>query len=210
MRPLPLLALLLSLGCAPSLLEREGVTLPEPSDTSETGDTAPPAPRIVTTASDGVSESWIDSTAYLEFVYMNLATGEEVAVSDPLTSTDWDLGFERYLVASDGGVSGTGGVEVAALAGQDFEALTTAPAEGYAVDLADDDDENTNPEYAMGDWFDYAEEDHTVTPTPDLVYVIHATDGTYYKWQFVAYYDDAGTPAYITARWAPIGAPTEP
>lgn len=201
MRHLPLLALA---ACAPSLLEREGVTLPQPEDTS---DTAPAAPRVETTTADGVYETWIDATDYQAFVYLSLSSGAEVAVADPLQETSWDLGFERYLVASNGGVSGPGGVEVAALAGVEFEALTTAPAEGYTVDLADDDDENTTPEYAMGDWFDYAEEDHAVTPTPALVFVIHAADGAYYKWQFMGYYDDAGSPAYLTARWAPVSGP---
>lgn len=196
-------------GCAPSLLEREGVTLPggDSDQSHDTADTAPPPPSVVTTSQDGVNETWIDATEYLEFVYLSLATGEQVTVADPLTSSDWDLGFERYLIASNGGVSGPGGVVAAALADQDFDSLLTAPAEGYVSDLADDDDENENPEYALGDWFDYAEEDHAVTPTANLVYVIRAVSGTYYKWQFVSYYDDAGSPAYITARWAAVAAP---
>ena len=196
-------------GCAPSLLEREGVVLPTgDSDQSlDTADTSPPPVRVVTSADGDAYQTWIDATEYLEFVYFSFATGEAVEVADPLTSVDWDLGFERYLIASDGGVSGPGGVTAVALPDTDFDSLSQAPADGYVSDLPDDDDENQNPEYALGDWFDYAEEDHTVTPTPSLVYVVKAVSGTYYKWQFVSYYDDAGSPAYITARWAAVAAP---
>lgn len=206
MRPI---LFLFALGCAPSLLEREGVTLPtHDSDApQDSADTSPPPVRVVTGEDGGVYETWIDATAYLEFVYLSLETGEQVDVADPLTSADWDLGFERYLISSNGGVSGPGGVSAAALPDTDFDGLSQAPAEGYVEDLPDDDDENQNPEYALGDWFDYAEEDHTVTPTPGLVYVVKAVSGTYYKWQFVSYYDQAGSPAYITARWAAVAGP---
>ena len=61
------------------------------------------------------------------------------------------------------------------------------------------DDENQPPEYALGDWFAYAEENHTLTPL-DQVYVVKAVSGSYYKVQIVDYYDDAGTPTYITFR----------
>lgn len=202
---------LLFLGCAPCLLERSGRSCedwPPVEHTGETADTgeAPPEPRVVTTQTADGWETWVDATAYLEFVYLSLATGEEVAVADPLSSMDWDLGFERYLIASNGGVSGPGGVEAVQITDTDWEALTTAPAEGYTSDLADDDDENTNPEYALGEWFDYAEEDHAVTPK-DVLYVLKAVSGTWYKLQILDYYDEAGSPAYITFRWAEVAAP---
>lgn len=203
--------ILFALACAPCLLERtdrscEDWPLATETGGGETADTAPPAPKIVSAdAGSGVTETWVDATAYLDFVYLSLATGEEVLVADPLTSSDWDLGFQRYLVPSNGGVSGPGGLMAVALTDQSFEALTTAPAEGFVSDQADDEDENDHPEYALGEWFDYTTENHTLTPKA-MVYALHVRE-TYYKLQFVDYYDEAGSPAYITLRWAPIAAP---
>ena len=208
--------LLLTLACMPCLLERTDRSCedwPPGAKDTDTGDTAEEeqdtGPSVISTnEGDGVTQTWVDATAYLDFVYLSLATGLEVEVADPLSSTDWDLGFERYLIASNGGVSGPGGVEAVVVTDVSFEDLTTAPSEGYVSDLPDDDDENQNPEYALGDWFAYAEENHTLTPL-DQVYVVKAVSGSYYKVQIMDYYDNAGTPAYITFRWAPVAGPTE-
>ena len=208
--------LLLTMACMPCLLERTDRSCEDwppggqDTDTADTGeggeDTGPSV--ISTDEGDGVTETWVDATAYLDFVYLSLATGLEVEVADPLSSTDWDLGFERYLIASNGGVSGPGEMEAVVVTDTSFEDLTTAPTDGYTSDLPDDDDENQNPEYALGDWFEYGEENHTLTPL-NQVYVVKAVSGSYYKLQILDYYDDAGTPAYITFRWAAVAGPTE-
>lgn len=204
--------LLVLLGCAPCLLERSNRScedwppVTETAETGDSGDTAAPVRVRSEDAGDGVTETWVDATAYLDWVYLSFATAAEAFPADPADSTEWDLGFQRYLVMSNGGVSGTGGVEAVVVEGLGFEEIAQAPAEGWGQDLPDDEDENQNPEYALGDWFDYAEEDHTVTPK-DLVYAIRAVGGSYYKLQFMAYYDEAGSPAYFTLRWASVLAP---
>lgn len=198
------------LACAPCLLERTDRSCedwpPVQDSAVDSADTSPPPPKVLSTdLGGGVTEAWVDATAYLEFVYLSLQTGEEVLVEDPLTSSDWDLGFERYLVPSNGGVSGPVGLEAVAIAGQDFDSLSVAPAEGYLSDAADDDDENDTPEYAFGEWFDYTTDNHTLTPK-DVVYAVHVRE-TWYKLKFVDYYDEAGTPAYLTLWWAEIAGP---
>lgn len=196
-------------GCAPSLLDRKtgGSGADTGADSGDTADTAPAGPTVVSTdLGGGVTQLWVDATAYQTWVYVSFASPDAVTPADPTDSTAWDLGFERYLVMLNGGVSGTAGEGALVLSGQDFDSLTTAPAGDYAVDLPDDDDDNQNPQYAMGEWFAYAEEDHTLTPL-DQVYVISGQGGAYYKFQFLSYYDDAGTPAYLTAKWAVVDAP---
>lgn len=195
--------LALTLACAPSLLERPQDDGEPVADSGDTADTGPRAPRITTTdAGGGVYETLADATAYDEWTYFTFSTGQEVLPAAPETDASWDIAFERYLVKSDGGVSGVGGVVAAALLEQDFDALAEVPADvTWAEDVADDDDENQYPQYAMGDWFDYAEENHEVTPT-DMVFLVQAVGGAIYKLQFTAYYDEAGTPAYIRFRWA--------
>lgn len=196
------------LGCAPSLLDRPQDDGEAPVDSADTADTGPRTPLITTTdAGGGVYETVADATEYLEWTWFSFATGEEALPATPETDTSWDLGFERYLVQSNGGVSGVGGVVATALPGQDFDALTAAPSDAtWTEDLPDDDDENQNPEYALGDWFDYASEDHAVTPS-EIVWVVRAVSGTYYKLEFTGYYDDSGTPAWIRFRWAQVAAP---
>ena len=47
---------------------------------------------------------------------------------------------------------------------------------------------------------------HTLTPR-NIVYVIHSDRGAYFKLKIDGYYDEAGTPAIITLRYAPVLAP---
>ena len=197
--------ILVLLACAPSLLDRPQDDGEPVVDSGDTADTGPQAPLVTTTdVGGGVFETLVDATEYLEWTYFTFSTGQEVNPTTPEADTSWDLGFERYLVKSNGGVSGPGGVVAIALPGQDFETLTAAPLDTtWIEDLPDDDDENQNPEYALGDWFDYASEGHAVTPS-DIVFVVRAVNETYYKLEFTAYYDDAGSPAWMRFRWAEV------
>lgn len=52
----------------------------------------------------------INATSTTDFKYFNLATGAEVAVTNPATSTAWDIAVRRYEVRLNGGVAGTKGV----------------------------------------------------------------------------------------------------
>jgi hypothetical protein len=52
----------------------------------------------------------INASSTTEFKYFNLATGAEVTVANPRTSTAWDVAFRRYEVRLNGGVAGTKGV----------------------------------------------------------------------------------------------------
>ena len=42
---------------------------------------------------------------------------------------------------------------------------------------------------------------------PDLVYVVHTPEDSYFKVQILDYYDDAGTAGYLSLRWAPLAPP---
>ncbi|MBK6494380.1 MAG: HmuY family protein [Gemmatimonadetes bacterium] len=52
----------------------------------------------------------INATSTTDFRYFNLATGSEVTVVDPRSSTAWDIAIRRYEVRLNGGVAGTKGV----------------------------------------------------------------------------------------------------
>ena len=111
---------------------------------------------------DGVTSTLVDATSEEDWVYIDFERCETVSVSDPETDQSWDIGFRRFNPKVNGGISGSGGMEVATLAGADFDMVTGAPTDGYTTDAVDDDEDAANtdtgdvPQYqgvASGDPF---------------------------------------------------------
>lgn len=148
-----------------------------------------------------VSAAEIDATSRETWVYWDLERGEAVGAEE-----GWDLSFQRSTVKVNGGLSGAGGVEVAALVGQyaAFETTTTAPADGYLTDADTDGDGVT--EYALGGWYSYDSSTHTLSPA-DVLYVVRSTDGAHYRLRFLSYYDEAGTAGMLQLELGPVAAP---
>ncbi len=123
---------------------------------------------------------------------------------------DWDLSFRRFGVLSNGGVSGSGGVRLLALPGENFEAVTQAPGAeaGWGVDLKDGEDDDTSPDNVFSDWYDYDVTTHALTPK-DTLFLVRSTAGLFYKLRIEDYYDEAGTSAVVSFRWARIKPPEE-
>lgn len=155
---------------------------------------------------DGSFTSVVNAMEPTLWVGLDLDTGKEASATEDAA---WDLAFQRFVVMSRGGVSGTGGVQVAVLTDTTFEQLTQAPATGWASDAADGDDVDTTPDTvfnAAGGWYAYDLKFHTLTPRPQL-YVVRSDQGAYFKVELLSYYDDAGTPANVKLRWAKVTAP---
>jgi hypothetical protein len=74
-------------------------------------------------------ELQVDATSNSAFAYIDLDQLTTVSVSDPTSSTAWDLGIRRYEVRLSGGVAGPGGVDAALLI--DHSAQPTATILGY-------------------------------------------------------------------------------
>lgn len=147
----------------------------------------------------GVTRTTLDATDGLEWVYL------DIDARDPLTELDgdesgWDLAFSRQRIMLDGGSSGDGGVEVAIVQAPRLEDVTAAPTEGYVTDQADDDDENSEPEFAFDAWFDYNPDNHVLTPH-ELVFVVRSTEGAHLALEILSYYDDAGSSGVFSFRW---------
>jgi len=197
----PALALLLALaaaGCAGDLRKDRG------------GGAAGGGARVQSEdGGDGSIHTRIDATRTDLWVYLDLETDAEVFPAVPGTSTAWDLGFQRFKIKTNGGVSGTGGTEGVALPGQDFDALSQAPASGYVVDQDSTADNGSDPSYvflAGPGWYSYNLFDHGLKPR-DTVYVVKTVEGGFFKVQLTGYYDDAGTGGYPAFRWAPVAPP---
>lgn len=176
-------------------------------------DAAPLPPVSHEDSGNGVTTTRVDASSYDIWLYLELESLAQVEPGTPDMSTEWDLGFQRYHVKLNGGVSGMGGMEVAVLPGVAFDSITEAPAAGYLSDAPDGEDEGELPEYVISTgetkWYSYNGTNHVLTPN-DMLYVVRSVEGNYYKLQMLAYYDDVGSPAKLRFQWAPIEAPPSP
>ncbi len=158
-----------------------------------------------------IDATWEDKWVYFDFDEGPLG-GQSQVSSDPATASGWELGFQRFKIKSNGGVSGAGPVEVALVPDTTLETLTTAPATGWVLDGPDGEDLNMDPDFAFnqGDtWFQYDTAAHVLQPRRQ-VYVVLTGAGSYVGVQLLDYYDDAGTGGYLLFRWKKLEAPTAP
>lgn len=191
----------LSTACGDDLQPQPGPQDPDPIVTPQDG-----ANLKHQDNGDGSFTTVVDATDTTAWVGMDLDSGKQVSAADDAL---WDLAFQRYTVKSRGGVSGTGGVQVAIVQGTTFAALTQAPASGYLTDAPDGDDVGDSPDtvFNVGDgWYVYDLKFHTLTPRPQL-YVVRSDQGTYFKVELKSYYDAVGTPAMLKLLWAKVAAP---
>lgn len=174
---------------------------PNKPDAGAGADAAPLGKYTTTRGADGTYMTIVDSTSATEWIYGDFETGAEVDAMGP-----WDLRFQRFHISTNGGISGSGGVEVAPVSGVTFAQVTSAPASGWISDAADGDDANMDPDYAFeqGDgWYDYNPMTHVLTPKP-LVWVVKTEGGSTIKLEILDYYDEAGTAGWFTLHWGPL------
>jgi len=76
----------------------------------------------------------LNASSQTEWTYFSFSEGKQVAVTNPRTSNNWDIAFNRYNVKTNGGTSGIGGVEVVNTGSKDFDAVTQYPGVGYQKD----------------------------------------------------------------------------
>lgn len=152
------------------------------------------------------------------WVYISLATGEAVEVTDldALASSAWDLALRRFVLRTNGGDSGPG--QGGALrvnlpwASVDGETLgnRTPPSEQWF-----DDNCELTVDGSTGDvittfsgWGEYDVSTHVLTPA-DAVYLTRGADGALYKVAILDYYGNPdgahGTvPGRYLLRVAPL------
>lgn len=160
----------------------------------------PAGPFATLLGSDGSSTTRVDATALDTWVYGDFESGTATDEAGP-----WDLRFQRFHLSANGGISGGGGVTVAAVPGVRFSDMTIVPPDAvFASDAADGDDANPDPDYVFEQgegWYDYEPGTHVLTPKP-LVWLVRTANGeSTLKLEITNYYDDAGTPAVFTLRW---------
>ena len=161
--------------------------LEQPLEEESTTAVTTPPPADVAPQLDVVNFT-IDATSREAWVYFSLAKGDTVEVADPLNSMDWDLGFQRTKVITNGGVSGPGKGAAMMLKDMEFDQVKEAPAAGYAADS----DQNLGIVAASEEgWYIYlGPPNHWILPLEKRVFVIQAADGTFAKVRFIGYYKD--------------------
>jgi hypothetical protein len=118
------------------------------------------------------------TVTYGQEYYINLSRTELVNIENPLLEDDWDLLIDNLTrISLNGGSTGPGGVYSHKIDGVDFESVSVAPPAVFDTDTQD--------KLSIGeDWYYYDFNTHSVNPL-DVVYVLKATDGNFYKLQII-------------------------
>jgi HmuY protein len=193
MRPFASVLLFVVVACAPDLRSEY------PFDGAAT------TGKLLTVAmeSENVRRALVDASNKAAFVFVDLDGDTELKTDEALSGNGWELSFQRFKISMNGGAQNTNGkVSVALLTDTDFDALQQAPASGYQQDGAD-----TVFNAVSGGWYAYDLGKHRLEAQPKRVYVVASSEGRYFKVQWLSYYDDAGSPAQISFRYAPLAAP---
>jgi len=153
----------------------------------------------------------VNSTSSTAWKYFSFAKNDTIAISDPLTSSEWDLAFQRYRIKTNGGLSGSGMGSAANsyLKGQTgFDDLKIIPdtatftsdqsvniavQQGYAIYII-------NPE--IYSWFtiELAAQGTQIVPS-DYIYFIKTGTGKYAKIWIRSYYSAASVSGHVTFQY---------
>lgn len=130
-------------------------------------------------------------------VYLDLAAGAAVAVSDEdaKTSTDWDLAIKRPTLFTNSGDGGPGAGGLVFLAGKNIDEITAADATdaSFAAETFFDADcePKLDPTNALATsfdgWYEYDGATMTLTPTVGT-YLLKGGKGAVFKLQILSYY----------------------
>ncbi len=153
----------------------------------------------------------VNSTGSTTWKYFSFAENDTIEVTDPLTSKDWDLAFQRYRIKTNGGLSGTGMGSAANsyLKGQPgFDELKIVPdtstfsadasvsiavQQGYATYVI-------NPEIYTWFTIELAAQGTQIVPS-DYVYIVKTGNGKYAKIWFKSYYSAENASGHVTFQY---------
>jgi len=146
----------------------------------------------------GLTTTVLDTSDEQAWVHYDLDTG--MVVDD--TDASWDLRFQTWFVETNGGVTGSGGVEVAWFEGfyDVFDDHCLAPSEGFAADTVSSE--------AFGSWYDYDFGTHELSPH-DMIFMVKTTEGAYHRMIWDGYYENAGAVHSPGFRHGPVEPPTK-
>lgn len=143
-----------------------------------------PEPKEVGEALTDTITYRINASSLEEWAYFDFSTGATVKGPEQ-SSLDWDIGFKRALIISNGGEANPKGMSgVVRLENAEFDSSKEAPESGYSVDIRVNPTETENP--AFKKWYEYSYMSHILKPKKN-VYIIRTADGKYAKMQILKY-----------------------
>lgn len=157
-------------------------------------DNTPVTPLEATTVTD------LNAVSTKNYTFFSFSENAVVANSDSAT-TKWDIGFRGTTIILNSGTSGPGNA-AGQIVDNIFDELTTAPADGYAVDGA-------TKAILGSDWYTYTGEaptgpKHAILPIAGKVLVLKTATGKYVKVEVLSYY--LGNPNTTTTTFADLTA----
>ncbi len=169
------------------------------------GQVQEPELAIQTSFADEGNLTTVDASNYDEWVYFSFQSPvEKIEIDSPESDHSWDLGFRRFHIKLNGGVSGSGAGSLSFTDSDDFESFSTV-GRTFSTDAEDGDDENDDLDLAFlvaGDgWYEY---EKTILTPRKRIYAVTAADGENYKLRIENYYDDAGSAARVSFTWLPF------
>jgi len=153
----------------------------------------------------------VDASVSTKWKYFSFEKNDTLTITDPSTSSEWDLAFQRYRIRTNGGKSGNGMGSAAnsykkGQAG--FDELLIVP--DTATFTVDSDIEiavqqgyatyTVNPE--LYTWFaiELAAQGTQIAPT-DFVYIVKTGTGKFAKVWFKSYYSATNVSGHITFQY---------
>jgi hypothetical protein len=153
----------------------------------------------------------INSTGSTSWKYFSFANNDTITVSNPGSSTVWDLAFQRYRIKTNGGKSGSGlgsaantyqkgqtGFDAFKLVSDTVtfasdDTVHIAVQQGYATYIV-------NP--VLYTWFtiELATQGTQIVPT-DNIYIVKTAAGKYAKVWFKSYYSATNLSGYVTIQY---------
>ncbi len=153
----------------------------------------------------------VNSTGSTVWKYFSFEKNDTVTISDPASSLEWDLAFQRYRIKTNGGKSGSGMGSAAnsykkGQTGFDElkvvsdtatfitdELVNIAVQQGYASYIL-------NPK--LYTWFSIqtASQGTQIVPS-DFIYVVKTANGKYAKVWFKSYYSATNQSGYVTFQY---------
>ena len=130
------------------------------------------------------SMALINASSETNWVYFSLKENDVVKIHDP-SSLEWDLGFRRGKVITNGGITNKfGSAGAIDLGEQEFDMVDEVPIENYMED-AGTRTESENE--ALKSWYKYNYFTHKLTAKKN-VYAIRTSIGIFAKVQFLSFY----------------------
>jgi len=152
----------------------------------------------------------IDATSYTDWVYFSFETGEIVTVTDFATEQTWDVGFHRWDVRTNGGMSGSGDGAALQHTETELDGVEMAPENGYVTDsMIEINMTGMPPVYSehpanteLGKWMNLdMSQMPPVYTMGDNVYIVKTHNGNYAKLKFTDFTNDSGDRGHITFEY---------